>query len=848
MSSLTLEHSVPVTFVTLTPGIQTISVLQDVATSVIKCISSEGHPTPSITWYLDRKTISNDTNHVDITSRSSSETTGGVTTSTLAITPTVEDHGSTIYCNVSNGYGQIISNRRINLDVLVFPSRPTVQHKSVIISDTITVILNSTVSLECNSSGNPKPNISWILSNRSVINNTAIEVTLDNRVNTDVITCRATSALQPTYGAIIPTYNTTDLLINILYSPSIPTCSIGDTLITEYTIRAIKNKPLNINCTSKSNPPPTSYSWTLPGGIKQDGQQLTISRVLLEGPYTLDVNNVMNSTFSPQVITGHANSIFTLDILFPVAVHNIENKTVLRNQTLSVTCPVTLGNPPETSFTWIHVDTSHTVGRDQGLLLPNMQTTHEGFYKCQANNTMTPTGCCVLPAYDETMFYVDVQYAANITRFYATGFENVPNITVNESQTVILQCDSDGDPLASMLLINNTRGENDLIRGNYYNTISASISHARCEYDMGIYQCRANNTHNKIQQVREIEIKIRCAPRSSPFMPATPKVWTKTNSSVTLTYTIVAYPPPSSSSAFVWRKKVNEEWFIVNATRRLHIQISQDRLQTNLSILQVQEDDFTNYTVKVNNDIGTTEQTFVILANEQPAIPEHFRVSEDPVTDNTVIVEWKPGFNGGENQWFVIGYKQETGNNWTYKTIFEDITRTAIEGLVAGSSYQFKMYAENSVGRSDKTIVLTLATRAKADNGSTSPVGAAVGGAVGGTFVIVICIVLWKCRNTFTLKRNADAGAPYDDLFKGQANVSAVNTSSEYEECRVESQQRDQYETLAETSFHAYSAISNGGSEEIRVLNRVSEASDNDNAVKKDNKIYVNLVLSTTDN
>ncbi|KAH3813975.1 hypothetical protein DPMN_142449 [Dreissena polymorpha] len=68
--------------------------------------------------------------------------------STIAITPTVEDHGSTVYCNVSNGYKQIISNRRLNLDVLVFPSRPTIQHKSVIISDNITVILNSTVSLE----------------------------------------------------------------------------------------------------------------------------------------------------------------------------------------------------------------------------------------------------------------------------------------------------------------------------------------------------------------------------------------------------------------------------------------------------------------------------------------------------------------------------------------------------------------------------------------------------------------------------------------------------------------------------------------------------------------------------
>ena len=106
------------TFVTLNPAIPTISVLQDVATSVIKCISSEGRPTPAVTWYLDKNTPSDDTNDVNITSRSFSETTGDVTTSTLIITPTVEDNGANIYCKVTNGYEQIISNARLSINVL----------------------------------------------------------------------------------------------------------------------------------------------------------------------------------------------------------------------------------------------------------------------------------------------------------------------------------------------------------------------------------------------------------------------------------------------------------------------------------------------------------------------------------------------------------------------------------------------------------------------------------------------------------------------------------------------------------------------------------------------------------
>ncbi|KAH3813969.1 hypothetical protein DPMN_142443 [Dreissena polymorpha] len=838
-NEITLMLAVPVKNVTLIPAVPTISVLPNLAISYIRCVSSVGRPAPQITWYLDNRTPSNDSDDVDLSVNSSSSTVADVTTSILTITPSNTYHRARIFCYASNGYGKILSDITPEIDVLSSPTKPTILYKTVIVN-TIYVIANRSVSLECNSSGNPTPNISWSFSESSVINRKTIELKWEQRENTDRVICNATSFMQPTNQSPITQYSSTDTVVTILHPPSIPKCAIGNYSIAFAAIRAVKNETLTINCTSKSNPPPMSYTWTLPAGMKQYGQQLTIPQVVSNGNYTLDVNNAMNATFEPHVIAGNANIILTLDVLYPVTIRSIANTTVLLNQALSVMCPYTPGNPPETSFTWIHVTTSREVGRWQTLALPNMQISDEGLYKCKVNNTMTPTGCCVQPAYDETMFYVDVQYAANIKRFYATGFENVPNITVNESQTVILHCDSEGDPLAYMLLINNTRGGNDLLSEKYSNTISVSIPHTRCEYDMGTYQCRANNTHNTVQQVREIEIKIRCAPRPSPFLLPVPNVWTKTNSSVILIYTIVAYPLPSVPSAFVWRKLVSDKWLILNATNRLHIQISDDRLQTNLSILQVNEEDFSSYTVKVDNGIGSSEQAFVIQAKGEPAMPKQFWVVEESATDNSVTVEWIPGFNGGEDQWFVIRYKQEVSEHWLYKNVSENITKQSIGGLVAGTSYQFKMYAENSVGNSEETRVLTLVTRAKSDKGSAPPVGTAVGGAVGGTLVVVILVVLWKCRNKF--KRNPDAGAHYDDLFKGQTNASAVNTSSEYEDYRVEPQYTNQYEKFAETSFHEYSVVSNGDADGNSVNNRVFEVSDNDCAVDKGDKFYVNLV------
>ncbi|KAH3811390.1 hypothetical protein DPMN_139800 [Dreissena polymorpha] len=86
----------------------------------------------------------------------------------------------------------------------------------------------------------------------------------------------------------------------------------------------------------------------------------------------------------------------------------VGNYTVLLNTTLSVTCPFTAGNPPETRFTWFHGNTL-TIGSQQNISLSSVKLSNEGYYKCRVNNTMDPTGCATQDEYTETTFYVDVQ-------------------------------------------------------------------------------------------------------------------------------------------------------------------------------------------------------------------------------------------------------------------------------------------------------------------------------------------------------------------------------------------------------------------------------------------------------
>ncbi|KAH3814026.1 hypothetical protein DPMN_142503 [Dreissena polymorpha] len=175
---------------------------------------------------------------------------------------------------------------------------------------------------------------------------------------------------------------------------------------------------------------------------------------------------------------------------------------------------------------------------------------------------------------------------------------------------------------------------------------------------MGVYQCKGKNIHNALQQVRELEIRILCSPRPSTFSPPIPVVYRRRSASATLTFTIVAYPPPNDVSAYIWRKQVDGEWVTLHNNSRFLIRTSNDSLQKNLSISQLKIDDFTNYSVHVNNNLGSTEQSFVIRANEQPNTPQQLLVLDAMVNESSVTVQWTPGFNGVEDQWFVIGYKK----------------------------------------------------------------------------------------------------------------------------------------------------------------------------------------------
>ncbi|KAH3811381.1 hypothetical protein DPMN_139792 [Dreissena polymorpha] len=92
-------------------------------------------------------------------------------------------------------------------------------------------------------------------------------------------------------------------------------------------------------------------------------------------------------------------------------------------------------------------------------------------------------------------------------------------------------------------------------------------------------------------------------------------------------------------------------------------------------------------------------------------MPQQLHVIDAMVTESSIAVRWIPGFDGGEEQLFVIGYKKSADVTWTYINVSSTLNRFSIGKLVAGTKYDIKVYACNTIGKSDETSVLSVITK-----------------------------------------------------------------------------------------------------------------------------------------
>ncbi|XP_054257886.1 nephrin-like [Macrosteles quadrilineatus] len=217
------------------------------STYEVACRSVGSKPPPSITWWRSGKQLQAPTRVV-------TSEDGNVTTSTISLTVSMEDHGHTLSCRAVNPH--IPSSALEDSWTLNTHYRPVARVEVGSSLNTSTLREGMDVYLECNVDANPQPSkIQWIHDGKPVTNNASAGLLITNhtlvlqavrREGSGVYECSATNIEGETKS---PPYN-----LNIKFEPK---CKESQ----QRVYGAARLEELVVSCEVDANPSAVEFHW-----------------------------------------------------------------------------------------------------------------------------------------------------------------------------------------------------------------------------------------------------------------------------------------------------------------------------------------------------------------------------------------------------------------------------------------------------------------------------------------------------------------------------------------------------------------------------------------------------------
>eukprot|EP00105_Crassostrea_gigas_P041559 XP_019925707.1 PREDICTED: uncharacterized protein LOC105335173 [Crassostrea gigas] len=412
------------------------------------------------------------------------------------------------------------------------------------------------------------------------------------------------------------------------------------------------NRYITLTCSSQSTSAPVYYSklltlshtWlvneTRISGETRETLRLYVTKNLKYNRYTCTAReDDMESDRSDPV---QINPLYGPDIIIitPEPKLNINDKLTVREGDTIGPFVCTADCNPLCNITW-RVKTSDGFSdarSEMGTLLKQPVQRDMQLFRCQADrgNRILKQG-----------FQLDVQYLDD-TLLYING-EMKSNIELNENAPLRISCHVDGNPAPTIRL---SRGQADTVLEQRQGTwLNYTIDMAQCT-DTDTYRCRGTSTgFSNTDKV--ININVLCNTRFDKADRFKSTYGSKSGSDTTITVTvpIIAYPPPQSSD-FKWDGPVSVSARTTFSTGYVSYKHVIE------SFIPVKDHTyFGNYTLSYK---GQTVTRITINAEDVPQTPTNF--TGYSYTNGSVSLTWVSGFNGGPEQFFLL-YAME-GSNW----------------------------------------------------------------------------------------------------------------------------------------------------------------------------------------
>ncbi|KAL4221076.1 hypothetical protein ACF0H5_019337 [Mactra antiquata] len=509
----------------------------------------------------------------------------------------------------------------------------------------------------------------------------------------------------------------------------------------------IEHTAVEFTCTTSTARPPASVYWY----VHPNGNSNNITQITEHISTMTDYNelSVITSTlrFVParqhnnmNILCSANNSVNTspvtsnkklLNVLYnaddPYIIQGSEYR-VIENTPGTLSCSVKSGNPTPT-LSWScnnFTPTNQSTIRSNGNVTTTLRWTalrrHRGKCTCTSQQT----------GFQNESLHISlvVLYKSVVLSFVINGLTD-EDVTVNEGTALTFRCVTDGNPIPTMTLSHGT----NILKSINSHHLEYTLSSASCQ-DIGTYSCATQNELNANTGVSNVDIFVQCTPMFTVSSERN-KV-SGIGEKVNITCDVISYPLP----VFTWWQNVNGQWKQIQRTERMLVESS--GLQSTLTIIKVDYEDFTSYKVIAENNIGNVELVYSLSHNGSPDVPTQLRYFEDLSTSSSIQLAWNPGYNGGSTQIFYIQYKPKDENSWKYKTVYDDgeHTRTFdLTGLKDNMYYYVVLLASNKNGNSTESQLLVANTK-EVEKTQTCNCGPMVGGIVGGAIILaVICTI-----------------------------------------------------------------------------------------------------------
>ncbi|XP_056009617.1 cell adhesion molecule DSCAM-like isoform X3 [Ostrea edulis] len=736
-------------------------------------------------------------------------------------------HNQVIYCSRQRPSSSILSVRNTTIrvqgqDITLTPQNPAIVRKGQTL--VLTCQSNQTSGLYTffyiNSEGNTILYAAVGGGFKSCSNNTndaftecdfgtpwKFKLTLLNPVHDQVVYCRRSGG-----GQDLKNSSTTIFV-------QVPVSSV--TLSPSSSVEVFEGTSFTFRCVSKAARPPANITWYKDSVVVIGSSSISSTNNLL-----YDVTSNLTSSFQR---TDNGKRIFCtavningetpiqsarteLSVIYapPVAPQLTADgfTSVDEGQSITLRCTLsTLGNPHIT-WNWVCGNDTLTTGvtntgTQSVLTLTANRKYNQRTCQCRATSPRSSLSYNRTSATQINTVYYNNVITSNLDKEYVTS----------EHERLQIKCDVEGNPLSTITWL---FVENDTVVKSDSNVDSSTldISSANC-LDYGSYKVTAENGKGPAA-VRTTNVVVRCKPRLHYSASQTPNnLVIGSCDSLQILVRLLLYPP-ATLTQWTFIGKHNVSRVLHNNTDGYRITVAGEENEQNITLHKnrVYAEDFGNYTLMVQNDVGTFYGSHQVDTATPPLIPTN--VTLDCGNPFSIKLSWISNFNGGDSQTFKISYST-VGN---LSASFKDVEYIRDNGYGRLHSYTPSIELQG-------TVWFTV-TAFNVLGKSTSDV---------------------LCTVTELERKNIDKGINITDLTKAESSTPmpehSVHLHGErgvYEEL-TETENGNQYESLStkdeqDSERQTYESIQgSSGESKYEKLSTVSKREDDDDKYQNSQKL-----------